>query len=206
MSAPVVGLVDHGMGNMRSVAKALEVAGAVVVTVDDDTLPAALDALCVPGQGIFGRCMRELGERKLDVAISRWVSAARPYLGICLGLQVLLDESAEPDDPSKSPNGTSTPGLGIIPGSVVPLPAYEVTIPHIGWNVVTRRDAAGGYFYFDHSYVAAPSDPAVVAGTTEHGAPFAAVLEAGSILAVQFHPEKSGRSGISLLQEWVEHI
>lgn len=194
------------MGNMRSVAKALELAGARVALLDDGAFPSSLDAVCVPGQGIFGRCMTSLRRVGFDDAIARWIGAGRAYLGICLGLQVLLDRSEEPDDPAQLPDGSARPGLGVLGGDVVRLEATDVTIPHIGWNMVhsaTRRD---DYFYFDHSYVAVPDDPQNVAGTTQHGTDFPALIETGSILAVQFHPEKSGRAGISLLQEWVNGL
>lgn len=205
MTAPSVALVDHGMGNLRSVAKALEAAGAGVRLVRE---PSELQAegVCLPGQGIFGRCMQSLRATGFGDAISGWVAEGRPLLGICLGLQVLLDASEEPEDPTEPPSGLATKGLGLIPGDVVRMAAEEVNVPHIGWNVVEWRDRPPEYFYFDHSYVALPRDAEAVAATSEHGSTFTAAVRTGSILAVQFHPEKSGRSGISLLQEWVRQL
>lgn len=182
-------LIDHGMGNLRSVAKALETAGAAVVLTSDRSEIDRCDAMCVPGQGIFGRCMTNLSATGLDDAVRGWIAADRPYLGICLGMQVLFDESEE--------RGGGA-GLSIVSGRVTRLPE-SVTVPHIGWNQVGDE-----YFYFDHSYAVHPANESSVTGWCEHGDRFAARLEAGSITAVQFHPEKSGRAGIDLLGGWVK--
>lgn len=176
------------MGNLRSVAKALEAAGARVTLTDDPAGAERCDGLCVPGQGIFGRCMTALAASRFDRLVRDWIAAGRPFLGICLGMQVLFESSEE----------GAAAGLGILGGEVRRLPP-EVTVPHIGWNTV-----GGTHYYFDHSYAAFPADHSVVAGWAEHGARFAATVRTGSILGVQFHPEKSGRDGIALLREWVE--
>ncbi|MDQ3916259.1 MAG: imidazole glycerol phosphate synthase subunit HisH [Actinomycetota bacterium] len=175
------------MGNLRSVAKALEAAGAEVSQAREPRAAADCDGLCVPGQGIFGRCMEALGDTGFDALIRDWIGAGRPFLGICLGMQVLFESSEEGD----------APGLGILPGRVRRLPA-GVTVPHIGWNTVGDT-----YYYFDHSFAAYPGDAAPVAGWTDHGGPFAAVVRGPGMLGVQFHPEKSGRDGIALLRSWV---
>jgi imidazole glycerol-phosphate synthase subunit HisH len=182
-----VAVLDHGMGNLRSVAKALEAAGASVTVTSDSAKVEESEALCVPGQGIFGRCVRNLASAGNDALLAGWIEAGRPLLGICLGLQILFDYSEEND----------ARGLGIIPGRVRRLPP-TVTVPHIGWNVV-----GGTYYYFDHSFAAHPADPSVVEGWCEHGDRFAAVVRTGSVFAVQFHPEKSGRAGIDLLKGWI---
>lgn len=188
MSVRKVAVVDHGMGNLRSVAKALEAAGAnVTVTADPDEIDRA-EALCVPGQGIFGRCVDNLARDGLDDLIRAWIHAERPYLGICLGMQILFASSEE-----RGP----VPGLGILPGQVTRLRG-QVPVPHIGWNTVD-----GDYFYFDHSYAVHTDDDSIVEGWCEHGQPFAARVRSASILGVQFHPEKSGAAGISLLTQWV---
>ncbi|MFN2594963.1 MAG: imidazole glycerol phosphate synthase subunit HisH [Actinomycetota bacterium] len=184
-----MGVVDHGMGNLRSVAKALEAVGAEVVVTADRSALARQDALCVPGQGIFGRCVDGLAENGLDHFIRNWIAEDRPYLGICLGLQVLFEQSAE---------GGRVAGLGVLEGDVVRLPS-SVVVPHIGWNTVGDT-----YYYFDHSYVVVPKDLSIVAGWTDHGADFAAMVATGPILGVQFHPEKSGRAGLSLLETWLQ--
>lgn len=183
-----VAVLDHGMGNLRSVEKALQAAGAdAFVTADAETIESC-DALCVPGQGVFGRCIDNLTGTGLDRLLVRWVDAGRPYLGICLGMQVLFEASDE-----RGP----VRGLGILGGRVTRLPE-GVTVPHIGWNTVGDE-----HFYFDHSYAVEPDDPSIVSGWTDYGREVAARVEFGSILGVQFHPEKSGRAGIALLEAWL---
>jgi imidazole glycerol-phosphate synthase subunit HisH len=145
----------------------------------------ASDVLCVPGQGIFGRCMGRLRTTGLDDVVRKWIGDARPYLGICLGMQVLFGSSAEAAD---------EPGLGVVEGTVVRLRDDLVRVPHIGWNTVGDT-----FFYFDHSYAPQPADPSIVRGWCEHGERFAAWVERGALTAVQFHPEKSGRAGIQFL-------
>lgn len=189
-----VAVLDYGTGNLRSVAKALEGAGVdVVVTAEHDVIRRT-HALCVPGQGIFGRCMATLSSTGLDDFVRTWIEKARPYLGICLGLQVLFETSEEPGEPSK--------GLGVFEGSVERLPA-GVRVPHIGWNEVRGEDVEADYFYFDHSYAPQPQDRSIVKGWCEHGVRFAAWIESGPVSAVQFHPEKSSRAGIELLETWI---
>ena len=183
-----VAVLDHGMGNLRSVAKALEAAGASVNVTSDPGELRACDSLCVPGQGIFGRCMSSLARLQLSDVVREWVAARKPYLGICLGMQVLFDWSEEEGGHD---------GLGILGGEVRRLPS-SVRVPHIGWNTV-----AGEYFYFDHSYAAFPTDHSIVTGWCEYGDRFAAEVRRESVLGVQFHPEKSARAGIELLQGWV---
>ncbi|MDQ3940999.1 MAG: imidazole glycerol phosphate synthase subunit HisH [Actinomycetota bacterium] len=188
---PRIAVLDHGMGNLRSVAKALEVAGGDVVVTSHRAEIERSDALCVPGQGIFGRCIDNLSRNGGDGLIARWIGDRRAFLGICLGLQVLFESSEEAGDVS---------GLALLRGRVTRLPD-TVVVPHIGWNTVN-----GEYFYFDHSYAAHPDDPALVEGWCEHGERFAALVRTGSILGVQFHPEKSGRAGIELLKGWVSTV
>ena len=177
------------MGNLRSVAKALEAAGAEAAITADPAAVGRHDALCVPGQGIFGRCSANLVAGHKDELIRTWISDERPFLGICLGLQVLFESSEESPEP----------GLGILTGKATRLPS-TVTVPHIGWNQVTP---GGEHYYFDHSFAVHPADASIVTGWCEHGDRFAAQVERGPILGVQFHPEKSGRAGIRLLEGWV---
>jgi glutamine amidotransferase len=198
MNGPSVVVIDYGMGNLRSVSRALAAAGASVsLSGDPDSLKGA-DAVCVPGQGIFGRCMTRLEDSGLGERLRAWLDQGRAYLGICLGMQILFDESEE-----RGP----VPGLGVLPGAVRRLPG-SVRVPHIGWNTVDPSESSDGveYFYFDHSYAAHPSEPQVVTAWCEHGDRFAAAVRSGSALAVQFHPEKSGRNGIDFLRGWVTSL
>jgi glutamine amidotransferase len=192
-------VLDHGMGNLRSVAKAFEAAGArVSVTSDVDEL-ARSDALCVPGQGIFGRCMQSIDDRRQRDALVRWIEAGKPFFGICLGMQILFESSDEQGPVA---------GLGLLPGKVTKLRG-DVRVPHIGWNTISGPNGMGPsprYFYFDHSFAAHPSDESLVKAWCVHGRRFAAWIETGSVTAVQFHPEKSGDQGLKLLQEWVSAI
>lgn len=182
-----VAVLDHGMGNLRSVAKALEAAGAEVTVTNDPSEIDRMDALCVPGQGIFGRCVDNLAATGNGDLVASWIASDRPYLGICLGMQILFDRSDEND----------AKGLGIFPGEVRLLPPI-LTVPHMGWNEVE-----GTHYYFDHSYAVHPADEAIVAGWCEHGERFAAMVRTPSVFAVQFHPEKSGAAGIDLLKGWI---
>lgn len=179
------------MGNLRSVAKALEAAGAsVVVTGRRDEIDTA-DAMCVPGQGIFGRCIGNLEQLSLTGVVKGWIEDRRPYLGICLGMQILFEVSEE---------GAGVEGLGTLGGKVVRLPP-SVRVPHIGWNLAGHH-----YYYFDHSYAVQPRDDDIVKAWTDHGDRFAAWIGSGPITGVQFHPEKSSAAGIELLTDWVASI
>ena len=202
MGKPVrVAIVDYRAGNIRSVAKALEAVGAdPLVTSDADDIQRS-DALVFPGQGANDSSMRALRERGLVDPITQFIESDRPFLGVCLGLQLLMDASDE---------GTE-PGLGVIPGRTRRLPAGQ-KIPHMGWNSVTIKGdhevlagvAAGSHFYFVHSYYADPTDPSVVAGTTEYGVEFTSAVARRALVAVQFHPEKSGEMGLDLYRRFVD--
>jgi imidazole glycerol-phosphate synthase subunit HisH len=192
-------VLDFGMGNLRSVAKALERVGATVDVVGE--VPAGADALVVPGQGAFGSCLVNLGPRGRD-AIARWIAEGRPFLGICLGLQVLFSSSEE----------GGGPGIGVFPGKVVRFPD-GLKVPHIGWNEVRPAHEAplfagvdpGTRFYFCHSYYPdAPAD--VVAATSDYGVDFCCAAWRDNVHAVQFHPEKSGDSGLALLANFLEAV
>jgi glutamine amidotransferase len=194
-----VAVVDYGMGNRRSVQKALEHVGATAqITRDLDDLRRA-DGLVLPGVGAFPLAMRRLGELGLDDLLRRAVEQRIPLLGICLGMQLLFDGSEELEP---------TPGLGFIPGEVTRLRARGLRVPHIGWNEVGFERASpltatlpdrGCPFYHVHSYAARPQNPADVIGTTEYGERFATIVGRGSIFGVQFHPEKSSVHGLALL-------
>jgi glutamine amidotransferase len=201
----VIAVVDVCSGNLRSVERAIaQVGGDVVVTRDADAVRRA-DKVVVPGQGAFGMFMRGLVERGLGDALREAIASGRPYLGICLGMQVLFDESEE-----QGP----CPGLGVVPGRVVQMrPAdRRLKVPHIGWNQVgvRRTDpllagvAEGAYVYFDHSYYAVPADPSLIALDTEHGEHMTAAVRQDNVFACQFHPEKSQSVGLQILRNFVE--
>jgi imidazole glycerol-phosphate synthase subunit HisH len=198
-----IGIIDYGMGNLGSVANACRFLdlSAEIVTRPDEL--GGCGAMILPGVGAFGDCMAHLREHGFAEPVTRWIADGRPFLGICLGLQVLFESSEE------SPG---VRGLGILPGAVrrFDLPAaYKV--PQIGWNSVRParpgcplfggiRDDA--YFYFVHSYYADPSSPDVVAGRTEYGVAYASAVWKDNLLAVQFHPEKSQQEGLAMLRNF----
>ena len=209
-----VAVVDYGMGNLRSVAKAIEhVAPEASVRVTADPAQvAAADRVVVPGQGAMPDCMRELNQRGLREAVIA-AAASKPFLGICIGLQMLFEHSEEGD----------VAGLGVLPGRVRRFPdaamvaadgsGSRLKVPHMGWNEVeqhARHDGAGPHplwadigngsrFYFVHSYYVEPAQPDVIAGSTIYGIPFTSAVARDNIFAVQFHPEKSAQAGLRLL-------
>jgi glutamine amidotransferase len=206
---PRVAVADTGSGNLRSVEKALAMAGAdVIVTTDADQVAAA-DKVVVPGQGAFGGCVAGLSRDggALGQAVLQAIRAGRPYLGICLGLQVLFEASEE--DPTCR-------GLGVLPGQVRRFAERPgLKIPHMGWNAtqpgqaqaqaspVLAQTSPETFFYFVHSYYADPARPADVALETEHGVRFCAAVARDNIFACQFHPEKSQQAGLALLRSFV---
>lgn len=196
---PRIGVLDYGMGNLRSVARALERVGAAVEVTDDPDVVGAAAGLVVPGVGAFGACMRNLSSRGLEGPLRAFVAGGRPVFGVCLGMQVLFERSEE--DPE--------PGLGLLPGACRRLPP-TVKVPHMGWNEVRwarpHPYAAGipdgTRFYFVHSYAPDVAD-GVTVGVAEHGRPFAAAVARGNVFATQFHPEKSGEPGLALYEAFV---
>jgi glutamine amidotransferase len=208
MARPRIAVADTGTGNLRSVEKALTVAGADVTVTSDADRVAAADKVVVPGQGAIGGCVAGLARDggALGQAVRAAVRAGRPYLGICLGMQVLFEGSDE--DPTCA-------GLGLFPGRVRRLPGGDgLKIPHIGWNIARRGPAAaasrvldaipdGAFFYFVHSFYADPADAGAVALSTDHGLPFCAAVARDNIFACQFHPEKSQTAGLALLRAFV---
>jgi imidazole glycerol-phosphate synthase subunit HisH len=191
-----IAVVDYGAGNLVSIGRALEVIGAEPAIVRDGQALRGADALIVPGVGAARPAMKRLRRRGMVEPIRGWIGAGRPFLGICLGLQLLFDGSDE--------DGAVT--LGVLAGRTVALAAAP-TLPHIGWNTVDQARehplfdgiAPGAAFYFVHSYVAAPLDPGLVIAESEHGTRFPAAIARGNLLGVQFHPERSGPDGLRLL-------
>jgi imidazole glycerol-phosphate synthase subunit HisH len=203
VSAATVAIVDYGMGNRRSVEKALERVGArVALTGDHDALMAA-DGLVVPGVGAFPAAMARLRDAGLDELIVRRAQAGTPVLGVCLGMQLLFERSVELGGDE---------GLGLLPGTVVALRPEPPTlkVPHIGWNVVTTtRDSplTEGLpercaFYHVHSFVSWPEEGSDVPGRGDYGGPFVSMVAREPVYGVQFHPEKSSTHGLALLRNF----
>ncbi|MFM9194904.1 MAG: imidazole glycerol phosphate synthase subunit HisH [Planctomycetia bacterium] len=196
----MVTIIDYGSGNLRSVQKALERVGVEARITADPNVVAESGRLVLPGVGAFGDAMRALRDRGLVEPILAHVRADRPFLGICMGLQLLFETGTE---------GGHHEGLGILAGEVTrfELPA-GMKIPHMGWNEVSWKsgDAAepcgreGNHFYFVHSYVARPRDETVIAATSDYGGPFCAAVARDRLFATQFHPEKSQAAGMDLLR------
>lgn len=195
----MITLIDYGMGNLNSVAKALSYLGqAVMISSDADQVSKA-DRLILPGVGAMEYAVASLQARQLDEAIKQYLQTGRPFLGICLGMQLMFERSEE---------GRSE-GLGLLPGYVRRFPRRAgLKVPHIGWNQV----ACSGdllipektSYYFVHSYYVVPAEKQCVAAVCHHGVDFPAAIRTDAILLTQFHPEKSGDAGIQLLQGWLE--
>ena len=207
----MIGLINYGMGNLHSVAKALEKTGGKVELVSDANALKQYDRIVLPGVGAFCDCVGALKHTGMDAALKDRLAAGTPFLGICLGMQVLMDVSYEFGQHH---------GLGLIPGSVNPFPASHpergFKIPHMGWNDVilsaegdrhaVLAPLAGQQVYYVHSYYCAPENPEHMLAACSYGDyPFAAAIGRDNIIAVQFHPEKSQRAGLALLevfQQW----
>ena len=202
----MIAVLDYGMGNRRSVVKALEHVGADVALTGDPVQLAAADGLVIPGVGAFAAGMAALTERGLTEPLRRAAAEGRAVLGICLGMQLLFERSSELGE---------TAGLGLLAGEVTRLGigTPPVRIPHIGWNEVTlvrscpltaELPAGGAAFYHVHSYAARPADPADVVATTTYGETFATIVARGAVMGTQFHPEKSSTHGLALLRGFAE--
>jgi glutamine amidotransferase len=203
-----IAVVDYGMGNLRSVHQAVRkvAPNTSVIVTDDAKVIAAANRVIFPGQGAMPDCMRELDARGLRQAV---LDAAhnKPFLGICIGLQMLFDHSAEGD----------VPGLGVLSGEVVRFASElkdaqgnKLKVPHMGWNQVNHRDHVlwngveqGARFYFVHSYYVKPRDASVMQATSDYPQPFVCAVARENLFAVQFHPEKSAAAGLKLLQNFI---
>jgi glutamine amidotransferase len=208
----MIAVIDYGMGNLRSVEKALQKLGHHAVVTDSPERIATAERVILPGVGAFGAAMANLSRPtaegpSLAEAVRQAIGAGKPFLGICLGMQLLLSESEEMG---------RFEGLDVIPGRVRRFEwrdaeaARDLKIPHMGWNALTVEHEipllegipTGAMVYFVHSYYCAPDDPAWVAATADHGGPFCAVLGRGHVAATQFHPEKSGEVGLRMLDNF----
>ncbi len=196
-----VAVVDYDAGNTLSVTRALEKAGARVDLTPDPERVARAEAVVLPGVGAFGDCVRKLQARGMDEACREAIAGGKPFLGVCVGLQVLFEGSDE--SPGKE-------GLGVLPGMVVRFEAGDLKVPHMGWNQldVAREHPLfdgldGEAFYFVHSYYPDPADRGDVLAAAEYGARFCAAAGRENLAAVQFHPEKSSRAGLELYENFL---
>ena len=201
MSAARIGIVDYGMGNRRSVEKALEHVGARPLLTSDPVSLRSCDGLVVPGVGAFPRAMENLRSLGLDDLVRDWAGEGGPVLGICLGMQLLFESSVELGGAA---------GLGLLPGDVRELEAGALKVPHIGWNLVrfsrpsplTSGLPEECAFYHVHSFAPVPGEEGDVLGRGEYGSPFVSVVARDPLFGVQFHPEKSSMHGLRLLENF----
>ena len=200
----MIALVDYGMGNLRSVEKALARVGADVRIVSDRKSLVAAEAMVLPGVGAFGDCLTNLQKAGLVKATQEFIASKRPFLGICLGFQALFESSEE---------APGVKGIAAFPGSVPRFTANGLKVPHMGWNQlqIKKTDcpllkgvADGSYVYFVHSYYCKPRNAAVVCATTDYGVEFCSMLWANNVFATQFHPEKSQAVGLKMLENFVK--
>ena len=196
-----VAVVDYDAGNTLSVTRALEKVGATVDLTSDPERVAAADAVVLPGVGAFGDCMKKLRERGMDEACRDTYESGKPFLGVCVALQVFFEASEE------SPGEE---GLGFFPGKIVRFESDKLKVPHMGWNQLTLKrehpvfdGLDGEAFYFVHSYYPEPAEPSDVIGTSEYGVEFCAAAGRENLAAVQFHPEKSSRAGLKLYENFL---
>ncbi len=199
---PNIAIIDYGMGNLRSVQKGIERVGcAAEVTRDRERIEAAAGVV-LPGVGAFGACMDNLRAYGLVDTVRRVIERGTPFLGICLGMQLLFEESEE---------FGPLPGLGIFPGRVVRFTnAPGLKVPHMGWNQITKRQDPphlrgiddGAFVYFVHSYYVVPADPSLTATSTEYGVEFTSAIARDNVFATQYHPEKSQAVGLKILENF----
>ena len=200
----MIAIIDYGAGNLQSVKKALDYLGYKNTITQDKEIIETASHIILPGVGSFGDAMESIRERGLEEIIKDSASGKKPFLGICLGLQLLFEESEE------SPNAK---GLGVFKGKITTIPKdLGLKVPHMGWNSVSLKQNDGifknikdnSYFYFVHSYYLSDADEEVVAGTTEYGVEIECAVQKGLVCATQFHPEKSSEVGLQLLRNFVE--
>lgn len=200
----MVAIIDYGAGNLQSVKKALDFLGCESVITDDPQVIESASHVILPGVGSFGDAMACIRQRNLEAVIKKAADGSKPFLGICLGLQLLFKHSDETPD---------VEGLGVFDGKLVTIPRdMGLKVPHIGWNSVSVKQKDGifkdikdeSYFYFVHSFYLKDADDEIVAGTTQYGVNIQCAVGKGKVYATQFHPEKSGEAGLKLLKNFVE--
>lgn len=200
----MVAIVDYDAGNIRSVEKAVKYLGKDCVVTDDSQQILKADHVILPGVGAFGDCMSHLNDRHLVDVLGEVKKQDIPFLGICLGLQLLFDDSEESEGVS---------GLGLLSGHIIRFPDREdLKVPHMGWNSISfprqgrlfKGIPEESFVYFVHSYYLKADDPSIVTATCDYGLTFDASVESGNIFATQFHPEKSGETGLAILKNFLE--
>jgi glutamine amidotransferase len=204
----MIGIVDYGMGNLRSVEKALNALGESALLITDAAALSDVDKLIVPGVGAFGDAMRELNARNLVKPLQDYAGAGKPLLGICLGMQAFFESSEE---------APGVEGLGLLAGTVRRFDLAGMKVPHMGWNQAMSRNKArlmsglsgeksgsDPTVYFVHSYYVCPANNSAVAAVTDYGISFASAVEEGNVMGTQFHPEKSQSAGLALLKNFID--
>lgn len=201
MSRRDVVIVDYGLGNLHSVNKAVAAAGGNPVITGDKAAIAAAEKLILPGVGAFGDCMANLKKAGVIPVLKDYITSGNPFLGICLGMQVLFEESEESPD---------VKGLGVFPGKVVRIPT-NLKIPHMGWNRLRLKSfspllegSEGQYVYFVHSYCCQPADAELITSVCDYGTEVVASIGKGNVSGFQYHPEKSSTAGLAMLKKFVE--
>jgi glutamine amidotransferase len=198
----LIAIIDYGMGNLSSVFKALKKLGADASITASTSEIGKADSVILPGVGNFGDGMKHLQASGLDTAVKNSIKDGKPFLGICLGMQLLMDESEE---------APGLHGLGIFKGKVVRFPKNALKVPHMGWNDINIKGKNpnlagikdGTYFYFVHSYYVKPDDSKINAATCNYGLDFSACIGKKNVFATQFHPEKSQDAGLCILKNWI---
>lgn len=200
----MIAIIDYGAGNLSSVKKALDYLGAESEITDDKEKIFSATHIILPGVGSFGDAMMSMQKKELTEAVKESAVSGKPFLGICLGLQLLFESSDESPD---------VKGLGILNGKIVTIPKENgLKVPHIGWNSISLRQKGGifkdlrdeSYFYFVHSYYLKGADNDAVAATTQYGVEIECAVQKGNLCATQFHPEKSGEAGLKLLKNFID--
>lgn len=200
----MVAIIDYGAGNLSSVKKALDYLGAESIITDDKNEITSASHIILPGVGSFGDAMESMRDRDLVDTVKEVAVSGKPFLGICLGLQLLFEGSEE---------SQGVEGLGLLKGKITQIPKNNgLKVPHIGWNSVTVRKGDGifkdieqnSFFYFVHSFYLTESEGDITAATTQYGVEIECAVEQGNLFATQFHPEKSGKAGLTLLKSFLE--
>jgi imidazole glycerol-phosphate synthase subunit HisH len=204
----MIAIIDYGVGNLRSVEKAFSSLGCQSIVSANPKVILEADKVVLPGVGAFGKSMENLTKAGMVPVVKQVLNSGRPFLGICLGLQMLFEESSEVFGDQECLN----PGLGIFPGRVLRFPTSTLKVPQIGWNQITKSKETrllhgvpdGSFVYFVHSYYVKPDSPALVACTTNYGHDYCSGIASDNVAAFQFHPEKSSQVGLKILKNFSE--